>query len=116
MTGLKITNTMKFVLLSIVLFELITVHSLCLDSKRNCVALTMQHATTVTAKQQTNHNQVLKSNLADFIPKGYILFEPINGDLNKDGIDDCVLIIKGTDKQYIVKDEYRGELDRNRRG
>lgn len=107
---------MKFVLLSIVLFVLITAHSLCLDSKRNCVALTMHNATSVTAKQQTNRSQVLKSNPTDFIPKGYILFERINGDLNKDGIDDCVLIIKGTDKQYIINDEYRGELDRNRRG
>jgi len=41
----------------------------------------------------------------------------IRGDLNKDGEEDLVLIIKGTDRRRFVKDEYRGErLDRNRRG
>jgi hypothetical protein len=58
-----------------------------------------------------------KKNPTDFLPKGYFVFEKINGDLNKDGIDDCVLIIKGTDKNQIITDEYTGELaDRNRRG
>lgn len=53
---------------------------------------------------------------ADFIPKGYDLFDEIQGDLNNDTIDDLVLIIKATDKSKIIQDEYRGELDRNRRG
>lgn len=57
-----------------------------------------------------------KQNPSDFIPKGYVIFEKINGDLNKDGIEDCVLIIKGTDKSKIITDQYRGKLDRNRRG
>ena len=57
-----------------------------------------------------------KQNLTDFIPKGYVVFEKINGDLNKDNIEDCVLVIKGTDKKNIVSDKYRGQLDRNRRG
>lgn len=57
-----------------------------------------------------------KQNPTDFLPKGYIVFETLNGDLNKDGIDDCVLIIKGTDTSKIVTDKYRGKLDRNRRG
>lgn len=52
----------------------------------------------------------------DFVPSGYILFEEIFGDLNHDRIEDCILIIKGTDKKMIVEDEYRGVLDRNRRG
>ncbi|OJV52774.1 MAG: hypothetical protein BGO31_03165 [Bacteroidetes bacterium 43-16] len=51
-----------------------------------------------------------------FIPKGYVLFEQLSGDLNKDGLEDKVLIIKGTDKSKVIKDEYRGSLDRNRRG
>lgn len=55
-------------------------------------------------------------NLSNFIPKGYVIFEKVNGDLNKDGKEDVILIIKGTDKSKIIKDEYRGELDRNRRG
>ncbi|MFM7672062.1 MAG: hypothetical protein ACKO6Q_05645 [Bacteroidota bacterium] len=57
-----------------------------------------------------------KKNPLDFIPKGYVLFEKITGDLNKDGINDCILIIKGTDKRQFVTHEFRGLLDRNRRG
>lgn len=57
-----------------------------------------------------------KQSPTDFLPKGYVVFEKINGDLNKDGIDDCILIVKGTDTNKIVTDEYRGKLDRNRRG
>ena len=57
-----------------------------------------------------------KNNPSDFLPKGFVVFERINGDLNKDGIEDCVLIIKGTDKTKIITDEYSGILDRNRRG
>lgn len=53
---------------------------------------------------------------ADFIPKGFVLFEKVTGDVNKDGVEDCVLIIKGTDKSKFVTDESRGKLDRNRRG
>ncbi len=60
--------------------------------------------------------QVAMENPSDFIPKGFVVFEKIYGDLNKDGIEDCVLIIKGTDKSKIISDEYRGKLDRNRRG
>jgi hypothetical protein len=54
--------------------------------------------------------------LASFIPKGYRIFDRVKGDLNKDGRDDLVLIIKGTDRSKFVMDEDRGELDRNRRG
>lgn len=51
-----------------------------------------------------------------FIPKGYVLFDQVSGDLNKDGLADIALIIKGTDKSKVVREEYRGALDRNRRG
>ena len=54
--------------------------------------------------------------IADFIPDGYKIFEEIHGDLNNDQIEDCIVIIKGTNKENFVVDEYRGELDRNRRG
>ena len=57
-----------------------------------------------------------KKNPTDFLPKSYVVFEKIIGDLNKDGIEDCVLIIKGTNKSEIIIDENRGKLDRNRRG
>lgn len=58
-----------------------------------------------------------KQNVKDFVPKGYKIFETISGDINKDGNEDLVLIIKGTNrKKKIVKDKYLGMLDRNRRG
>lgn len=60
--------------------------------------------------------QTQKHNPSDFLPKGYKVYEKIIGDLNRDGIEDCILVIKGTDTNNIDTDEYRGRLDRNRRG
>lgn len=57
-----------------------------------------------------------KQNPDGLVPKGYIVFEKINGDLNKDGVDDCVLIIKATDKNKIITTENGEQSDRNRRG
>lgn len=54
--------------------------------------------------------------ITDFIPKGYKIFEKVSGDLNKDGLDDCVLIIKATRKDGFVKDFKDEVVDRNRRG
>lgn len=65
---------------------------------------------TLTPKPQTGKP------IADFIPAGYKIFQEIKGDLNKDGLEDCAIIIKGTKKENIITDEYRGKLDRNRRG
>ena len=55
-------------------------------------------------------------NLSAFLPKGYVVFEKIYGDLNKDNLKDCILIIKATDKTKIVIDEYEHKVDKNRRG
>lgn len=52
----------------------------------------------------------------EYVPEGDTIFEKIVGDLNKDGVEDIVLFTKGTDKSKVVTDDYRGELDRNRRG
>jgi hypothetical protein len=52
----------------------------------------------------------------EFIPPGYVVVETVRGDLNKDHQEDEVLIIKATNKKNFVKHEYRGLLDRNRRG
>lgn len=65
---------------------------------------------TVTPKTQTGKP------IAEFIPAGYKIFQEIHGDLNKDGLEDCAIIIKATKKENIITDEYRGKLDRNRRG
>lgn len=75
---------------------------------------------TITAKTNLAEKPIstseIKNQPIDFVPKGYVVFDKIFGDLNKDGLQDCVLIIKGTDKSKFVNDEYQGELDRNRRG
>ena len=55
-------------------------------------------------------------NLKSFLPKEFILQEKIFGDLNKDGAKDCIMIIKGTDKNKIIKDDEGKLIDRNRRG
>lgn len=62
------------------------------------------------------NSQSQQDSLTQYIPEGHFIVEKIVGDLNKDGIKDCVLMTKASDKSKIVTDEYRGELDRNRRG
>lgn len=56
------------------------------------------------------------SQSSDFIPKGYTEFEKFTGDLNKDGLEDCVLIIKKTDSANVVMNRFDKKVDRNRRG
>ena len=51
-----------------------------------------------------------------FLPKGVVVMERIYGDLNNDGTEDCILLLKGIDPNQILVDEVRGTLDRNRRG
>lgn len=72
--------------------------------------------TTDTIKNVSVVDNGISNKPEDFVPKGFKLFEKTEGDLNSDGIEDCVLMIKETDKSKFVNDEYRGELDRNRRG
>ncbi|WP_216657748.1 hypothetical protein [Sphingobacterium shayense] len=51
-----------------------------------------------------------------FIPEGYVLFEKVYGDLNKDEQEDCILIVKGTDKEKFTETRFGEIVDRNRRG
>lgn len=60
-------------------------------------------------------NNVQKE-FSDFLPNGYVVFDKIYGDLNKDGKSDCVLLIKGTNKDNFVKNQFDEIVDRNRRG
>ena len=71
-----------------------------------------------TAKPTAEEIQLQKDKLKykAYIPAKYVLFEAIQGDLNKDDIQDLVLIVKATDPTQWVNHEYRGKLDRNRRG
>lgn len=78
--------------------------------KTTLILLSTLFATLVFGQQKQ------EKKTSHFIPKGFVLFEKINGDLDKDGVEDCVLIIKATDKSKFIKDENRGELDRKRRG
>lgn len=60
--------------------------------------------------------QKIQSGFSEFVPDAYKAVDKIYGDLNKDGVEDCVLLIKGTEKGLIVKDANGEELDHNRRG
>lgn len=95
-------NTLLKQTSSILLLSLITS---CLQSNPVQTA-TNQKSTAVETKQ----------NPTDFLPKGYTLFETIKGDLNNDQLEDCVYIIKATDKSRIIKDNKGNPLDQNRRG
>ena len=56
------------------------------------------------------------NNITDFVPKGYVLFYHTYGDLNKDSLQDCVLIIKETDSTNVVTNRFDQVVDRNRLG
>lgn len=56
------------------------------------------------------------SETSDFIPENHKEFEKYFGDLNNDGLKDCVLIIKKTDTINIVTNRFDKIVDRNRRG
>ena len=57
-----------------------------------------------------------KKNPSSFLPNGYVIFEKIYGDLDEDGSADCILVIKGTNKDNIVLNQFGEKVDRNRRG
>ena len=52
-----------------------------------------------------------------FTPKDWTVMATAEGDLNKDGRPDCVLVLKGTDRRFIYKNEGFGseEFDTNPR-
>ena len=59
------------------------------------------------------HTQENKPN--DFIPEGYTEFSKQFEDLNNDGQDDCILIIKKVDSTNVVINRFDQKV-RNRRG
>jgi len=69
-----------------------------------------------TLKSQERQQRQEQKVFQVYIPKKYTFFDVVKGDLNKDGIEDAVLLVKGINPKAKIKDEYRGMLDRNRRG
>ncbi|WP_417939031.1 hypothetical protein [Flavobacterium sp. RS13.1] len=106
----------KYFLVSIAILLLTVVNSCNKDSKTNRESPEAEVVDLKEVPEVEEPHIEIKKNLADFIPKNYIPFDTIYGDLNKDGLEDCALIIKGTDKSKVITDESRGKLDRNRRG
>ena len=84
----------------------------------NCKS-TKEEENFTKASETTKYNSDV--DIKQFIPKGYILNNIndenyIKGDLNNDGKEDIVFLVKNTDKSKIIEHESRGILDRNRRG
>lgn len=110
---MKINFSSNVILLSIIA---ITLNS-CSDSNSGTVKETTDPEIAQNETPQKENPEEIKPNKpADFLPKGFRIMEEIYGDFNNDGQKDCILVIKGTDKENFVEDEYRGKLDRNRRG
>jgi hypothetical protein len=104
-------------LLITVLILLFTGFSSCNKTKEKTASSQVTEIPTVPEVFEKDTASIeIKKKPEDFIPKGYVPFDTIKGDFNKDGLEDYILIIKGTDKSKVIQHEYRGELDRNRRG
>lgn len=68
---------------------------------------------TMIVLAQTKENNAFKK----YVPKEYSLQEVIKGDLNKDGVEDIVLLIKGTDEEMRLPNQWGNEIvDKNSRG
>lgn len=66
---------------------------------------------------EQSENSSLETNPKTFIPKGFNVFETVQGDLNNDGTQDIVYVVKNTLASGFETDENSGEkVDRNRRG
>lgn len=74
-----------------------------------------------SAESVESQRRTYLNNYKDFVPHGYKVFQDetvdiATGDLNNDGLDDVVFLIKKVDPSNIVIHEHRGKLDMNRRG
>lgn len=56
------------------------------------------------------------ANLDGLVPAGFVVVERVLGDLNRDDLEDVVLVVKATARTGHVFDEWHGWQDRNRRG
>lgn len=96
--------------------SLMVVCSCSKADKKEKLPQNQKNETAVEAPVQAKQSVETQKEITDFITEGYAIFEKSFGDLNKDGVKDCILIIKKVDPKNIVNDENRGKLDRNRRG
>ena len=77
-----------FIALSIILLSLIS----CDKSKKEKLSIVKEDFTENKKEiKDTISEAIIENKTSDFIPEGFKLFEEIKGDLNKDGIDDCIL-------------------------
>lgn len=63
-----------------------------------------------------NPTKLQKRRALHFIPENYVLYQQFNADLNNDGKEDCILLIKDTNPEHIVVNRFDKTVDRNRRG
>lgn len=111
-------NVMKNAFFLVSIFTVLLLLDSCnKDSKQNKLPPAAKNEALSVEKALEDHVKTAeKKQPSDFVPKGFVIFDKTEGDLNNDGRNDYVLVIKGTDKDKIINDEYRGKLDRNRRG
>ena len=108
---------MKNIFFSVSVFTALFLFEGCKKSNKSQLPPAAKNEALSVEKVLEDHVKTAdKKKPTDFIPTGFVLFDEVEGDLNNDGRKDHVLIIKGTEKDKIVTDEYRGKLDRNRRG
>ncbi|MDO3666215.1 hypothetical protein [Acinetobacter higginsii] len=91
----------------------------CIAMLLGCLSLSALPQVSFAQEQPTAEELKLRKDQVTYqtyIPAKYRLFKAIQGDLNKDGIRDVVLMVKATDPEAFVEHEYRGRLDINRRG
>lgn len=65
---------------------------------------------------QNSPQNILPFNTADFIPNEYSVMDTLITDVNYDNILDYIFIVQGTDTEYIIYDDIRGQMNLNRRG
>jgi len=66
-----------------------------------------------SSSEANNHVKEIK----DFIPENWKVVQQVNGDLNKDNVEDVAIVIQNTDKNNIILNKEMGvdTLDKNPR-
>ena len=93
----------------------------CKDSKKEKLTSEIQQEDSLSdsstyKKEDRNDSLEQAIKFKDFIPQNYFYIYSVYGDLNKDNIEDCIIIIKGTQKDKLEKNRSEEIVDRNRRG